>query len=69
MNNRNKALIITSAIMIVVATVCFLVGGFLAGWDFAAYFRSNAFIWLCVLVGLYVVAVGVVVVKDRIGKL
>ena len=69
MNNRNKALIITSAIMIVVATVCFLVGGFLAGWDFTAYFRSNAFIWLCVLVGLYVVAIGIVVVKDKVSKL
>ena len=69
MNTRNKALIITGVLLLAVALVVFLIGGWLAGWDFAAYFKSNAFVWLCVIVGLYAIAVISIFVYDKIKKL
>lgn len=69
MNNRNKALIITSILLLVVALAVFLIGGWLAGWDFLAYFKSQAFVWLCVLVGLYALAIIAIFVYDKIKKL
>lgn len=69
MNTRNKALTIAGSIMLVIAAVLFMVGGYLAGWDFAAYFRSQSFVWLCVLVGLYVLVVAAVIVRDKIKEL
>lgn len=69
MNNRNKALIITSAILLVVALAVFLIGGWLAGWDFAAFFKSQFFIWICVLVGIYILAVIVILAMEQINKL
>lgn len=69
MNTRNKALTITGSIMLVIAAVLFMVGGYLAGWDFAAYFRSQSFVWLCVLVGLYVLVAAAVVIRDKIKEL
>lgn len=69
MNTRNKALIITGCVLLAVALVVFLVGGYLAGWDFVAYFRSQNFIWLCIVVGVYLLTVIAVMVHDRIGRL
>jgi len=69
MNNRNKALIITGVILLVVALAVFLVGGWLAGWDFVAYFKSAAFVWLCVLLGLYALAVIAICVYEKIKNL
>ena len=69
MNTRNKALIITGILLLVVALAVFLIGGWIAGWDFAAYFKSSAFVWLCVLVGLYAIAVISILIYDKIKKL
>lgn len=69
MNTRNKALVITGLLLLVVALAVFLIGGWLAGWDFLAYFKSQAFVWLCVLVGLYVLAVVSFLAYDKIKKL
>ena len=69
MNTRNKALIITGIILLVVALAVFLIGGWIAGWNFDAYFKSPAFVWLCVLVGLYGLAVVSVIVYDKIKRL
>lgn len=69
MNTRNKALIITGCLLLVVALVAFLIGGWLAGWDFGAYFKSSAFVWLCVLVGIYAIGVISLFVYDKIKKL
>lgn len=69
MNTRNKALIITGVLLLAVALVVFLIGGWLAGWDFAAYFKSNAFVWLCVILGLYVLGVGAILIFEKIKNL
>ena len=69
MNDRNKALIISGVIMLLVALAAFLVGGWLAGWDFAAFFQSATFVWICVLVGLYILAVIGVFAYERIKRL
>lgn len=69
MNTRNKALIVTGVVLLAVALVVFLVGGYLAGWDFVAYFKSQNFIWLCIMVGVYLAMVSIVLIHDRIGRL
>lgn len=69
MNTRNKALIITGIILLVVALVVFLIGGWLAGWDFIAYFKSQSFVWLCVLVGVYILSVVSIIVYEKIKRL
>lgn len=69
MNTRNKALIITGVVLLAVALVVLLVGGYLAGWDFVAYFKSQNFVWLCVVVGVYLAVVSIVLIHDRIGRL
>ena len=69
MRNRNKALIITGAILLVVALIVFLVGGAIAGWDFVAFFKSQTFMWICILVGIYVIAVVAIIIYDKIKSL
>ena len=69
MNSRNKALMITGIAIAAIALVVFLTGGWLAGWDFAAYFASPSFGWLCVLLLLYAGAVAGILIKDRINRL
>lgn len=69
MNTRNKALIITGIILLFVALVAFLIGGWLAGWDFIAYFKSQSFVWLCVLVGVYILSVVSIIVYEKIKRL
>ena len=69
MNTRNKALIITGIILLFVALVVFLIGGWLAGWDFIAYFKSQSFVWLCVLVGVYILSVVSIIVYEKIKRL
>lgn len=66
MNTRNKALIITSISVLVIAVIVFLIGGWLAGWDFAAFFKSMTFVWILVLIGIYVLVVGVILIRDWI---
>lgn len=69
MGTRNKALIITGVVLFVVAIGMFLIGGWIAGWDFAAYFGSPAFVWLCVILGLYLLGVLAIVILDKINRL
>ena len=69
MNTRNKGLIITGVILLIVALIVFLIGGYLAGWNFVAFFHSQTFILICVLVGIYVVSVTALIVYDKISKL
>lgn len=69
MSNRNKGLIITGVALLIVALIVFLVGGYLAGWDFKAWFVSNQAIWVYVLVGIYILVVGIIFMFDYIKKL
>lgn len=66
---RNKALIITGVILLIVALVIFLIGGWLAGWDFVAFFKSPLFIWILVIIGLYAIGVISLLVVDKINRL
>lgn len=69
MENKNKALIITGVILFGVAIAIFLIGGWIAGWDFVAFFKSPAFVWLCVIVGIYIIGVSAIVILDKINRL
>lgn len=69
MNMRNKALIITGILLLIVALIVFLIGGWLAGWDFVAFFKSQTFVWICVLCGIYAIAVVSIIVYDKIKRL
>ena len=64
MNTRNKSLIITGIIVLVCALVAFLTGGWIAGWDFIAFFKSSTFMWIMILVGIYALVVAVILVRD-----
>lgn len=66
---RNKALIITGVILLIVALVIFLIGGWLAGWDFVGFFKSPLFIWILVIIGLYAIGVISLLVVDKINRL
>ena len=69
MGNRNKALVVTGIILLVVAFIIFLVGGWIAGWDFAEFFQSQTFVWICILVGIYGLAVAGILIWDKINRL
>jgi len=69
MNNRNKALIITGIVIILLGAGLFLIGGALEGWNFAEFFASDTFIWICVLIGLYILFVIFILIKEWYKKL
>ena len=68
MRERNKAVMITGAKLLALSLISVLVGGWVAGWDFAAYFQSAAFVWVCVLLGAYAVIVGIVFLNDWVKR-
>ena len=68
MNTRNKALIITGIAALVIALAAFLIGGAVAGWDFAAFFRSQTFLWICIFVAIYFIVAGAIIIKELIDK-
>lgn len=69
MKSRNKPFIIAGVILLVLALAVFLIGGVIAGWDFAAFFRSQAFVWICVFLGAYLFGIIAMIIIDRIKKL
>lgn len=64
MTTRNKALIITGLVILGIALVIFLISLALLGWDFKAFFTSSTFIWICVLFGLYILAIIIILVEE-----
>lgn len=64
MTTRNKALIITGLVILGIALVIFLISLALLGWDFKAFFTSNTFVWICVLLALYGVAIIIILVEE-----
>lgn len=64
MSTRNKSLIITGCLILVCALIAFLVGGWVAKWDYAAFFQGPIFMWICILVGVYVVGIGAYLLMD-----
>lgn len=69
MNKRNKPIIIVGIVTLVIALAVFIAGGLIAGWDFTGYFKSQNFIWLCVILSLYVLFVVIYIIQDKIRKL
>lgn len=69
MNTRNKGLLITGILVGIAAVIALLVGGWLAGWDFKAFFLSKTFFWIAFLVGAYIVVLVSFVVKDKVNRL
>ena len=64
MKDRNKALIITGVLVFLCGVIAFLVGGWIAGWDFVAFFKSATFMWICILLGIYALTVIIVLIYD-----
>ena len=69
LKTRNKALIITGLIIFGLGLILFLIGGIISGWDMIAFIHSQTFIWICVLIGLYVVFSAFLIVKDILYRL
>lgn len=69
MRTRNKVLIITGVIIFAIGLLLFLIGALINGWDFIAFFHSNTFIWICVLLGVYVLFAIILLVKEWYSRL
>ena len=69
MNTRNKGLIIVGAATLALGLIIFLVAGIIGGWDFAAFFQSTTFMWICILVGAYALFAVAWVVRDIVKRL
>ena len=69
MNTRNKSLIIVGAVLLFLALAIFIGSGLIAGWDFVAFFHSQTFVWICLLIGIYLIAVVAVIIYDKIRNL
>ena len=69
MNNRNKALIITGVIIGCIGLILFIIGGSLEGWNFAEFIKSPTFVWICILIGIYVLLIIYILIKDWYDKL
>lgn len=69
MNTRNKALIITGVILLIIALIVFSIAGYLSGWDIKEWVKSPSFIWVCVILGLYFIGVLSLFVMDKINRL
>lgn len=69
MNKRNKLLFITVGSGLLVGIILFLVAGFLSGWDFSSFLTGPVFVWIMVLLGIYILLVVSIFVRDWMGKL
>jgi len=69
MNKRNLTLIITGCILLAIGIISYLVGGYLAGWDFIAWFKSKQAIWIYSLIVIYIIVVLIVIIKDKVNKI
>lgn len=69
MRTRNKVLIITGVIIFAIGLLLFLIGALINGWDFIAFFHSNTFIWICILLGVYVLFAIILLVKEWYSRL
>jgi len=65
MNKRNLPILITGAIVLVVALVIFLITAALNGWSMIEWVKSQAGIWTFVLVGLYGLFVMIYLIYDK----
>ena len=69
MKNRNKGIIITCVIILVIGLIALLVGGYFAGWDFKAGLTSPYAITGYILVGLGAIVGFFAFLKNRNNKL
>lgn len=69
MNSRNKILVGAGVGLLILSAFMFVLGGVLQGWDIIAFFQSSLFIWYCVIVGLFIISVGIVLIYDKVNRL
>ena len=69
MSTRNKGLILTGIILLAVSAAVFIIGFWLQGFNFAAFFKSQTFIISIALIVIYVIAVLALIIYDKIKKL
>ena len=59
-----KGLVIASAVIVVVAIVGLLVGGYMAGWDIVGWFSTPMAIYLYIGIGLFAILIVGILVRD-----
>lgn len=69
MKKRNKVLIITSVVFLIIALTFVILGFQLSGHDVLAWFGSKWAMWFYVIGGLYVGFIVFIIVGDLIKKL
>ena len=60
----SKGLVIASAVIVVIAIVGLLVGGYMAGWDIVGWFSTPMAIYLYIGIGLFAILIVVLLVRD-----
>lgn len=59
-----KGLVIASTVIVVVAIVGLLVGGYMAGWDIVGWFSTPMAIYLYIGLGLFAILIVGLLVRD-----
>lgn len=59
-----KGLVIASAVIVVIAIVGLLVGGYMAGWDIVGWFSTPMAIYLYAMLGLFAILIVGILVRD-----
>ena len=59
-----KGLVIAAAIIVVIAIVGLLVGGYMAGWDIVGWFSTPMAIYLYIGLGLFAILIVGLLVRD-----
>ena len=59
-----KGLVIASVVIVVIAMVGLLVGGYMAGWDIVGWFSTPMAIYLYIGLGLFAILIVGLLVRD-----
>lgn len=69
MKKRNKVIYITCGIAGIIALILFIVGGYLAGWDFKAWFLSPHAFAVYTILGIGILYLAFAIIKEHIKRL
>lgn len=69
MKSRNKTMLLVSIIFLGVAASAFIIGGIIASWDFKSFLTSSTAYAIYIILGMYVLFVVFLFLKDLINKI
>lgn len=66
---QKNIIIVMSIAIVLVGLACFLIGGYLSGWNILGWFTSTTAYLFYICAGLYIGIVGYIFFKDKIDKM